>query len=258
MNSLSTEEQKEIHEILEEFDLNEKERNIYIALLQGGQTALLPLSTALHLPPTTVQSVLARLFEKGIIDISKNKSRQMYEALDPTIFKKILEEKAQHFSAIIPMLQSLKAESSTKTKVRVFYRERVADIFREALQTKEKVIYEIVSGKEIQKIFGERFHFTKRRLEKNIYLKSLRVESEEIKKYSKERNRRELREAKFLPRETHFNGSIFFWDNSVALFTNKAEGLAILIESRVTREMISQLFEILWSIGRRMDNETNE
>ncbi len=258
MNSLSTGEQKEIHEVLTEFGLHEKEKLVYITLLEEGPSNLLPLSRALRLPPTTVQSTLARLFEKGIIDISKRKSRQIYEALDPSIFKKLLEEKVNHFGTIIPLLQDLKKESSTKTKVRVFYRERMADIFREALQTKEKIIYEIVSGQEIQKIFGERFHFTKRRLEKSIHLKSLRVESEEIKKYSKERNRRELREAKFLPRETHFSGSIFFWDNSVALFTNKAEGLAILIESRVTREMISQLFEILWSIGRRMDNETNE
>lgn len=255
MSILTAAQKKEVDEILEEFGLDPKEKLVYLTLLQEGSSSLLPLSNTLHLPPTTVQSILSRLSQKGVIEISKQKSRQHYEALDPNVFKKILEQKLLHMGEILPLLQELKNNSSSKTKIRVFYRERMSDIFHEALASKEKIVYEIVSAKDIQEILGERFHFTKRRVEKNIQLRSLRVESEEIKKYSKDKHRRELREAKFLPRETQFQGSIFFWDNSVAIFSTKSEGIAILIESRVIKTMMSQMFEILWSIGRRMETE---
>lgn len=255
MNSLSTQQKKEIEEILLEFGLDKKEKEVYLTLLREGQSTLSPLSHRLKMPLTTVSSILSRLFEHGIIEITKHKSRQVYEALDPSVFKKILEEKTKHMAHIVPLLQMMKNETSSKTKIRIFYRDRMRDLFFEALKSKQKVLHEIVSAKDIQDILGERFHFSRRRVEKNIHLKSLRVESQEIKKYSKEKHRRELREAKFLPREMNFTGSIFLWDDTVAILSTHTEGLGILIESKSIHDMIQQMFNLLWSIGRKMETD---
>jgi hypothetical protein len=126
------------------------------------------------------------------------------------------------------------------------------DIFFEALKTKQKVIYEIVAAQELQDILGEKLHFTKRRLEKTIRLKSLRVEKREIKAYSKLRHIKELREARFLPRELTFSTSIMFWDNTVAFFTTNSEGLAWVVESGSLHTMVMQLFTLLWDVSRPM------
>ena len=45
------------------------------------------------MPATTVQSAANRLHADGLVGISKRKSRQVYEALDPIVLKRLLEEK---------------------------------------------------------------------------------------------------------------------------------------------------------------------
>lgn len=252
---LTTLQQKEISEVLAQFSLNAKEQAVYLALLQMGQTQLTPLASTASLPATTVQSILARLAREGFIAVTKQKSRGVYEAYDPAVLKKILQERLEDAAGIIPLLKRLQAEKGVAVKIRVHFRERMTDIFQQALQARKKTIYEIVSAKDLQETLGEKFHFTRRRLESGIRLKSLRVESKEIKKYSRDTHIRELREAKFLPRDMDFRANILFWDNTVAFFSSKEEGLACTVESASIREMLTQIFDLLWSVSRPMVTE---
>lgn len=246
-------QEKEITEILSRFGLKEKEQSVYMTLLQLGQITVTPLARAVGLPVTTVQSILLRLTETGLIFTTKRKSRHAYEAHDPVVLRRILERQAEEVAGIVPLLQSLKGDLMLSPKIKVYYRERMADIFHEALKSKNKLVYEIVSAQDLQEILGEKFHFTKRRVKNHVKLKSLRVEAYEIKKYSKKAHVRELREAKFLPRELSFRSSIMFWDNTVAFFTTKEEGLAWTVTSKTFRETVEQIFMLLWSVSRRME-----
>lgn len=246
-------QQQEIGEVLSQFGLNEKDQKVYLVLLQLGQTTLTPLARAVDLKTTTVQSVVKRLVDRGLVSASKRGSRHVYKANDPLVLKKILERQVEEMKTIIPFLQTLKEEPSVSPKIRVYYRDRINDIFMQGLESKNKLIYEIVSAKDFQKVIGEKLHFTRRRLKHGVRLKSLRVEEHEIKKYSKKTHERELREAKFLPRELTFRSSMMFWDDTVAFVSTKDEGIAWTVESKVLREMFQQLFDLLWSVSRRME-----
>ena len=70
-------EQKEISEVLTGFGLGEKDQNVYLGLLEMGQTSITPLSRMLNLPVTTVQSVMNRLVKVGIVEVSKKKSKNI-------------------------------------------------------------------------------------------------------------------------------------------------------------------------------------
>jgi len=251
--NLSSSQQKEINEVLGLFGLSAKEISVYLSLLVSGRTTITPLSQTLNLPVTTVQSVLDRLRDHGIVEVTKNKSRHVYESLEPKILKRILEEKIKSVSNIIPLLERVRSESTRPAKIKVYYRDRITDIFNEALKAKNKLVYEIVSAEDLQIILGEKYHFTRRRKENNIRLKSLRIEAHEIKKYSANTHRLELREAKFLPRELTFKNNIMFWDNTVAFFSSASEGLAWTVESVSTRDTFEQIFNLLWEISRRME-----
>lgn len=244
---------KEIFEVLTTWGLSPKEQTVYLGILSEGSTTITPLGRLLGLPPTTVQSILMRLATLGIVTVEKRKSRHIFTAAKPNILKLIMEERAREVGTIVPLLESLARQESAKAKVRIFYRERVADILQLALETKSKLVYEIVAARPFQELIGEKFHFTKRRMEKHISLKSLRVEDQEIKKYSRNTHISELREAKFLPREFTFESTVMFWDKTVAIFSTKSEGLAIVIESRVIAEFMLQLFNMLWSVSRTME-----
>jgi len=257
-NSLAKDEQKEIKEVLTIFGLKEKELIVYLDVLRFNEITITPLSKSVKMPITTVQSILNRLVDTGVIQVTTKKSRHVYTAYEPSTLKKILERKARDVSSILPLLKKLKGDEHPQSKVKIYYRERMADIFHEALKAKNKLVYEIVSADDFQLILGEKFHFTRRRLENNVRLKSLRVEAHEIKKYNKKIHERELREAKFLPRELTFKSSIMFWDKTVAVFSSHNDGLAITMESHSIFEMHEPLFNLLWEVSRKMETLTEE
>lgn len=244
-------EQQELIEVLDQFGLKDKDRQVYFALLESGKNTITPLAQSLNFPPTTVQSILKKLNDQGLLNVSMYKSRHVYEAHDPIVLKKILERQITEISNVIPLLNKLKIKEDSDTKIKIYNRSRITDIFHEALNS--KLVYEIVSAHDFQDVLGEKFHFTKRRIEKGVHLKSLRVEEHEIKKYNKQIHEKELREAKFLPREMNFRSSIMFWDNTVAFISTKNEGIAWTVESPIISEMIKQFFDLLWSVSRRME-----
>jgi sugar-specific transcriptional regulator TrmB len=254
-NNLTTLEKQELQEALQAFGLKTKEQTIYLSLLNTGSTTITPLARKTGLPVTTVQSIMPKLQKTGIINTTKRKSRHVYTASEPKVFKEILKRQLYEIGEVIPLIKKLQKDENSNAKIEVYYRERVTDIFHEALKSKEKIIYEIISAKEFQNLIGEKFHFSRRRIKNKINLKSLRIEAEEIKKYSKKTHLRELREAKFLPREMDFKSSIMFWDNTVAFFSTKSEGLAWTVTSPIIKEMMLQFFEMFWSVGRRMETK---
>jgi HTH-type transcriptional regulator, sugar sensing transcriptional regulator len=251
--TLSKLEQQELSEVLGSFGLSAKEQAVYCSLLGRAETTMTPLARGLNYPPTTVQAILDRLSAKGLLRVTKKKSRHVYTANDPAVLKKILERQIKDIGGIIPILKKIQSNDEARGGIRIFYRERMADIFHEALTVRSGILYEIISARDLQDVLGEKFHFTKRRVERGIRLKSLRVEEREIKKYNKIIHERELREAKFLPSELNFRASVMIWDDTVAFFTTRKEGLAWVIESRATAEMMLQFFDLLWGISRRME-----
>lgn len=251
--SFTASQTQEIRETLAQIGLSEQEQRAYRTLLELGVVTATPVAQALSIPLTTAQSLLQRLAKRGIVHVSRRKTRSVYEAKDPVVFKNLLEQSLRDIGNVIPLLRSLKTDELTPSKIRVYQRDRVTDIFRQALTSKEKMVYEIVSARSLQALLGERFHFSRRRIEVGVHLKSLRVEAHELKKYSQVTHQRELREAKFLPRDFDFTSSVLFWDTTVAFLTDEKEGNAVVIQSAALSLMMRQMFELLWSVSRKME-----
>ncbi|OGZ97174.1 MAG: hypothetical protein A3I44_02180 [Candidatus Sungbacteria bacterium RIFCSPLOWO2_02_FULL_51_17] len=245
-------QKKELAEVLGRLGLNGRDQEVYLALLRKGRATISPLARTTTMPVTTVQSVLQRLVSRGFVGFTKRRSRHVYEAYDPTVLRKIAQDQERDIASIIPFLLNMRG-AVADAKIRIYWKERVTDIFNQALNAKSGKVYEIVSARDIQEVLGERFHFTKQRMQRNVRLRSLRIEKYEIKRYSRYTHVRELREAKFLPRELTFRTSLMFWDTTIAFFTAKDEGLAWTVESVSLSETFRQLFELLWSISHPME-----
>ncbi len=244
---------KEVQEILTSIGLSEAEQKAYLALLELGQAQASPIAKRIGLPLTTCQSILKRLQAKGLAKAHKRLSRSVYEAAEPQTIKTILEQTMREVNGVIPLLASLRKDSYKPAKIQIYDPKRLADLFNQAVNARDKQVYEIVSAKDFQEVLGERFHFTQRRLAAGTHLKSLRVETREIKKYNTAIHAKELREAKFLPREFTFRCSILFWDTTVAFFTTEREGVVWSVESKELALMMRQLFDMLWSVSRKME-----
>jgi len=81
---------KEIQEVLERFGLRETDQRVYLAMLSMGAVTLSPIARQTGLPVTTVQSVVRRLVDVGIVSATKRKSRSVFEADDPAVLRRIL------------------------------------------------------------------------------------------------------------------------------------------------------------------------
>ncbi len=241
---------QEISEVLARYGLSVPEQSVYLALIAESPLTLSPLATRLDVPVSTVQSIIKRLMEKGIVVATKRGSRHHYAALPPETLKKQTERLLEELAGIMPFLKEIREEPSARIGVRVLYREHVRTVFYEILEAKDRIIYEIVSPRDLQRVLGEKMHFNRRRVAKGLALKSLRVASEEIKNYTKERNRLERREVRFLPPSCTFVTSLFIWDQSVAFFSRKEEGIGVVITSPSLTLMLRQWFDILWSVSR--------
>ncbi|MBP9698366.1 MAG: hypothetical protein KBD65_04235, partial [Candidatus Moranbacteria bacterium] len=57
----------------------------------------------------------------------------------------------------------------------------------------------------------------------------------------------------FLAKELTFTCSVLCWDQTVAFFTASNEGIAWVVQSASLSQMMRQLFELLWSVSRRME-----
>jgi sugar-specific transcriptional regulator TrmB len=249
---LTNNELQEIFEVLESIGIKPSEQQVYITLIQLGPSTISPISKATELPLTTVQSVLQRLCDKRLVSFSKNKSRHVYKAEHVSVLKQLVQDQERGINNIIPLLKKLTASFDSSQNVKIFTGKNIQNIFHEALKAKSKIIYEIVSAKDIQDLLGEKFHFSKRRIEKKVHLKSLRVQAHEIKKYSQEINTKELREVHFLPKELDFHSSFMMWDNTVAFFTTRSDGFAWTVENETNRATFKALFDFLWKISKNL------
>lgn len=250
---LTQQQRTEITEVLSGFGFNQKDEAVYLALLEMGSATLTPLSRKLSIPVTTIQSTLARLEKRGVVGTTKRKSRSVYEALDPNVFKDLLKEQAVAVAGIVPLLKELKISTSELSTIRVFERDRVAEILNESLKCTDKLVLEIISAKPFQEVIGEKYHYSRRRVKAGIRLNSLRVRSTEIKQYNAARHQHELREARFLPPEMTFEASVLIWDHTVALLSTKSEGAHVMITSPAIALMYRQLFGVLWSVSGKME-----
>ena len=85
------------------------------------------------LEDTTVQSILDRLEKRGLVNVTTRRSRHVYHPNDPSVLKKILEQRIKDLGNIMPLLKKIKADESVDAKIKIYYRERMAEIFHEAL-----------------------------------------------------------------------------------------------------------------------------
>lgn len=249
---LTQPEWTEVGEVLTALGLNGKDQQAYLALLSLGSATVTPLAKNLSWPVSTAQATALRLRSKGLVTVTARGSRHRYAAIEPARLVALAKKRFEEVQAVAPLLERLAGKAEKSGKTRIYYENQVAPVFLEALACKSKLVHEIVSGRDIQDMMGERLHFSRRRVRAGVHLRSLRVESREIKRYTRATHTRELREARFLPKELTFPCSVLFWDDTVALLTTYGEGLAVVVESPSLVRTFHQLFDLLWQLSRPM------
>lgn len=248
---------------LKQLDLDDKESEAYLALLGLGETQIMPLTSKVSMPRTTLADVLERLQEKGLIEIlNQGGSRKLYIPKSPKAIKDLLaekksqiENKLEALDKVLPDLLQQYGNSAFQPKVRLYQGLDIRKIYEELLSPTIKEYWFISEPVTVGNFLGKRWfrNWINRRVQQGTKSFGLRAESAEIKEEEiiSSSSEKYLREIRYLPNEFRSPASVIIYGNSVAIITTAKENFGIVIDSKDYMETMKSWFDALWRISRQ-------
>lgn len=244
----------DLEKFLKNLGLEENAQEVYIALLKLGDASVSRIAREAQIKRTTTYNVLENLKEKGLVSSYIEKKVKRFVAESPLKLKNVLESQLVALEKYLPQLQAFYNLAKSKTNIRFFEGEKGAQqISEDALSSKEKTIYSLGSIKNIKEAIGVSIRFTKRRVEKKIFERALRIRKEFDDAYFKEKyvkgQREEFKEVRFLPENLEIPVLILIYSNKVGVVCSKEERFGFIIESEDFFKTMKSVFQVIWDIS---------
>ena len=251
-----------IEQILAELDLQDKEPEVYIALLKtpGAQPASVIANRA-SLNRTTTYKALIRLVKKGLVTKTQRQGVICFFAEDPDQrLQSLLSKKRKNLDLvneglmnILPDLQSIQHQELRKPKIRYYegvegVRQSYLDMIKSCKTKNMVAIFAVVEtiGVELQNFFVN--EYVPARVKKGINIKNICLQSPKTLQYKK-RDQMELRSTKFVSKK-HFpliNTEVNLYDNSMHYMSFDADNyFAMIVEDKYISAMFKAVFNLLW------------
>ena len=238
-------------QILKEYGLSANEIKVYLASLSLGTSRVNEISKKADLLRTTTYEVLKTLVEKGLVSYVIKSGVRYFEVADPNKLINILEERKERINSILPELESLKASVTEKPTIEIYEgKAGLKTILDDIIKTKPKEILTLSSAKIFETLMYYFPHWIKRRVKAKIFAKILQQEVETTKELKK-KDKPELREIRFLPKDFKINTHMQIYGNKIAILTlRKDEPIGVIIENKDIVETQKSLFNFLWNNGK--------
>ncbi|MBI2629714.1 hypothetical protein HYW76_01305 [Candidatus Pacearchaeota archaeon] len=225
---------------------SEKEEKVYLSSLQLGACTANNLAKKANLPRTTTYDILKILIEKGYISYVIKSGVKYFEASSPNKLIDELKEKEKKVKELLPELNSMIGLIKEKPFVEMYegvpgLKTMIDDI----INTKQQILA-ISSTKDLSEKLVFYFpNYIKRRTENKISSKVITERTKETE-VMKKRDKRELRQTKFLPVDKKLKNSIFIYGEKIALF-NFIDPFGIIIKDATLNLSFRLIFELLWN-----------
>lgn len=218
-----------------------------MALLELGESTVLPISKKADFKRTHCYEILDNLASKGLVYYFEKNNRRRYVAEDPKKIKEMMTQRLKHLDEFLPELRSIYNQSKVKPKIKFFEGEEglLAAQYDTLTLPKDSEIlaYASAGGIYYQKVAGK---YIPDRIKKNISVRALipdTKETREITKYDRE----QLRTSRLLPPEKFpFTNEIDIYGNKIAIISYQKEFIAIIIESESVANTQRAIFELAW------------
>lgn len=238
-------------QILKEYGLSDNEIKVYLASLYLGTSRVNEISKKADLLRTTTYEVLKTLVEKGLVSYVIKSGVRYFETANPNKLLNILEERKERINSIMPELESLKASVTEKPTIEIYEgKAGLKTILDDIIKTKPKEILTLSSAKVFETLMFYFPHWINRRVKAKIYAKILQQEVETTKELKK-KDKSELREIRFLPKDFKIDTHMQIYGNKIAILTlTKDEPIGVIIENKDIVETQKSLFNVLWNNGK--------
>ncbi|MEM4240336.1 MAG: helix-turn-helix domain-containing protein [Candidatus Woesearchaeota archaeon] len=239
-------------DVLQDLGLSVNEAKVYVSLLNLGATTAGKIAEKCKLHRTNVYDALERLAEKGLASYILKDETKIFEASDPALLSRLIEERREKLETVMPQLM-LDKQLSKKTTVQVYEGVKAFKLaLYNLLKYKKPIcIYGLPKhAPEMVKSFIDLFHKT--RIERKIVMKH--IYNENAQERIAYLNSLAYTEAKYLPHQ---------FDTPISTVTCGCEVLIVYwlepltfirIESQQLADTYKKYFEVLYSTAEMRDS----
>lgn len=240
---------------LREIGLAEKEARVYLAMIELGESSIIPIAKRAGIKRTTVYNYLEDFLRLGLISISSRGGRKYYIAAAPGRLKEIMRERSERIEQIVPTLFSLYRQEDAKPAVQMFEGvEGIKEVFRLSLETAGKRIDAIPVRASGHNHVGDAFiaRYLDETKKHDIAYRSLRLATDNeaykqsgYKRYQPQPD--DNRQIRIAPEGFTPESHIHMYDDTVAIFSQTKETpYAMLVKSVSFKQTMSIFFESIW------------
>lgn len=237
---------------LQDVGLTETEAKIYLASLELGETSVSRIARQSSIKRTTVYLSLENLMQRGLMSAIKKNSKTHYFAEDPRNLERLMEEKKQKVSNLIPQLLSFTNLIDKKPTIRYFEgTEGIKEVLNDALNYPDQEVCTWYSETYISDFSASFFsdYYVPARKAKKISVRAILPDNEFMWKLS-ESNEHSLRRTRFFSPEVYKVSVeiMIYGSNKLSIMAFK-EKFALIIESQKIFESFRGIFETMWQFA---------
>lgn len=257
-----------IANLLKIFDLNDRERIVFMKLLEFGGQPASQMARVLEMPRNTTRDILDRLVSKGLLTRTRRGNTQYYAVETPQNITRFLEVKKRKTVDSLDQQIEFVEKFSDELQPNKYHRSRPKVTFYEGTDGLKRVYEDTLTSKEtirayasLQDMFqtlpGYFPEYFKRRAKKKIKIRAIFPDCPEAHERQK-LDEKEWRESLIIPaKEFHFTPEINIYDNKFIIISWQ-EKLAIMIESNEVAAAMKMSFELAWLQAERFNQKLSK
>ena len=240
----------EIRQILEQFGLNGRKADVYLAALEMGSSTVIEIAKKAGIKRTTCYDILTDLIKEGMVSETVKGKKRLFVGEDPEKIQKDLQRREGLFAEILPQLKSIHNISGVKPKIRFYEgKEGLKEVYDDTLKYPGEILmfcsYDVVSVLGIDWTND----YLNRRVKKNIYAKAIIPGNELIVQNFINKDQQQRRSTKIIdPKKYPFSIEInIYGHQKIALMSSK-EQMGIIIEGAEIFNTMKFIFEMAWDL----------
>lgn len=234
---------------------SKKEANVYLALLELGQTPAGKIIDKTHYHREIVYTALRRLGEKNLVSYARRKGRRFYQSARPERILELAQENYQTAKILLPKLEELQKKADSRQFVQIYQGleglKQVRELMLRTLKPGDKIRILGASGKEYFETMGDYYQtWNRRRDGKKIwYFIQCYQDQKQILKEKLDQQYQYAR-TRALPEKFKTPTSTAIFSDYVIIQIWGDEPVMVLIENEKVAKSYKDTFDILWKISK--------
>ena len=252
--------------ILRSLQLNDKEIEIFLKVLQLGSQPASHIARVTELPRNTVRSILDNMVKRGLLIKTNRANTQYYTVEKKENLVRMLKHRKLRLEEELDRQINLIEEYGEELTNRHWATSRPRITFYEGLAGIEKVYEDTLTAKDglrswasydslLEALPSYFKSYFKRRSKKGIPMRSIHPDTERAREGQK-RDREELRESALVP------SAKFNWTPEIQMYNDKVnivswkEKLGIIIESQEIADALRVIFDLCYEGANKYGKTT--